>query len=114
MIVIAVCISQDTDYKSVYQPYMTMQPLPLEVVIPSWRVILGLGIHCVKQDNQHGSCLQHILSPSFHGNKKQKAISVGLFCGLYTETKMANQTWWGRDLLSHSQKHWLNISREHC
>lgn len=93
---------------------MPMQSLlPLGVVIPSWKVIAGLTIHCVKQDNKHGSCLQHILSQSFHGNKKQKAISVGLFCGLYTETKMATQTRWGRDLLFDLQKHWLNISREH-
>lgn len=111
---IAVCVSQNTNHKSLSEPYMTMQPLlPLEVVIPSWKVIAGLTIHCVKQDNKHGSCLQHILSQSFHGNKKQKAISVGLFCGLYTETKMATQTRWGRDLLFDLQKHWLNISREH-
>lgn len=111
---IADCVSQNTNHKSLSQPYMTMQSLlPLGVVIPSWKVIAGLTIHCVKQDNKHGSCLQHILSQSFHGNKKQKAISVGLFCGLYTETKMATQTRWGRDLLFDLQKHWLNISREH-
>lgn len=111
---IADCVSQNTNHKSLSQPYMTMQSLlPLGVVIPSWKVIAGLTIHCVKQDNKHGSCLQHILSQSFHGNKKQKAISVGLFCGLYTEIKMATQTRWGRDLLFDLQKHWLNISREH-
>lgn len=109
---IADCVSQNTNHKSLSQPYMTMQSLlPLGVVIPSWKVIAGLTIHCVKQDNKHGSCLQHILSQSFHGNKKQKAISVGLFCGLYTETKMATQTRWGRDLLFDLQKHWLNIGR---